>query len=672
MDKLKMKDSYTHEEYEKLCEEIWYYNKRYYKDHISEISDEKYDLLLRQLEEIEKIHPEWITPSSPSQRVGEATTTGFQTVTHQVPMLSLANTYSKDEVEDFLKRMEKLTGKKGLVYSCELKMDGIAVSVSYEKGRYVRGLTRGDGKQGDDVTANIKTISNLPLRLYGTDIPDFLEIRGEVFMPHHVFKRLNLLKVQNQEEPWANPRNAAAGSLKLLDPQEAARRNLSIVFYGIAENSAIQLKSQFDIHFYLENLGLPVLHQAAKCHSLEEIWNFAEKVREMRKTFPFDIDGIVIKLDDLREQKRIGYTGKNPRWAVAYKFAAEQAVTKIKDITVQVGRTGVLTPVAELEPVFLAGSTISRATLHNEDEIIRKDIRIGDLVVIEKGGDVIPKVASVDFSLRLPDSRPWKMPDFCPSCHSPIARVAGEVAVRCINVENCPEQSLRRIIYFAGKDAFDIENMGEKVVEQLFNKGFIKKPSDIFTLTEEQLYQLDSFKEKSVHNLLTSINKAKEISLSRFIMGLGIKHVGTGTAELLAEKAGEIEVLAGMSREALMQIEGVGEKVAGAIEEYFLDPENRQEMENLLKNGVKPQSIQVKTFDGHPFHNKSFVLTGTLESYTRNAAAGLIKERGGKVIDSVSKKTDYILAGDSPGSKLEKGRILGITILSEEEFTRML
>lgn len=662
----------TFQDYQNLCEKIWEHNCRYYVEHAPVISDEEYDHLLKHLEEIEKNHPDWINPASPTQRVGEALTAGFKTVIHSVPMLSLANTYSKEEVEDFLKRMRKLTLRQELTYSCELKMDGIAVSVLYEKGAFVRGVTRGDGKAGDDITHSIKTIEGLPLRLHGPNIPDILEARGEVYMEHEVFKILNQKRAALNEPLWANPRNAAAGSLKLLDPRETAKRKLSITFYGIAENSTVNLKSQFESHTYLRMLGLPILGFIAKCSSLDEIWGFAEKIREARRKLPFDIDGIVIKLDDLQEQKRLGNTGKNPRWAVAYKFAAEQALTRIRNITIQVGRTGVLTPVAELDPVFLAGSTISRATLHNQDEVQRKDIRVGDIALIEKGGDVIPKIVSVDTEQRPKNTHPWTMPKICPSCGTEVVKTHDEVAVRCPNHDGCTEQQLRRITYFAGKDAMDIDNLGEKIVEQLVYRGFVKRPSDIYTLTEAELSQLQGFKEKSIYNLLKSIEKSKEVSLQRFIMALCIRHVGTGTAELLANKAGDIKTLSRMTREQLMQIEGIGEKVADAVAEYFEEERNKQEIDRLLELGVKPRVVQVKRYEGHLFNEKNFVLTGALTKYTRNAAAALIKERGGKITDSVSKKTDYVVAGAEPGSKLDKAHSLGVKVLSEEDFISLL
>lgn len=662
----------TKQAYDKLCELIWRHNRLYYIEHAPEISDEEYDMLFKRLEQMERENPEWISPSSPTQRVNESITKGFASITHQTPMLSLANTYSKEEISDFILRIQKQLGSKPFAFSAELKMDGIAISALFEEGKFVRGVTRGDGKKGDDITANMRMIESLPLQLYGEAIPSKMELRGEVFMPHAVFDRLNDKKKIEGEPLWANPRNAAAGSLKLLDPQETARRGLSVVFYGIAEESNGSLVRQSEVIPFLRTLGLPTLQLHAYSETIEDIWDFTQKVKALRSTLPYDIDGVVIKLDDLKEQKRLGSTGKNPRWAIAYKFAAEQAVTRILKITVQVGRTGVLTPVAELDPVFLAGSTISRATLHNEEEVQRKDIRVGDTVIIEKGGDVIPKVSSVDLSKRPLDSAPWGMPSFCPSCGAKAARVSGEVAVRCPNERGCPEQKLRRLLYFVGKEAMDIDHLGEKVMAQLIEKGFVNTPSDLYKLTEKELSQLMGFKERSVRNLLSSIEKSKGVTFPRFIMGLGIKYVGSETAELLAKKGGTVERLGLMTRDELLEIHGIGDKVADAVVHYFSQPGNLDEIERLIQAGVNPQVIEVVKFTDHPFFSKTFVLTGTLEHYTRPSAAALIKERGGFVTNSVSKKTAFILAGADSGSKLDKGKALGIPILSEEEFIARL
>jgi len=659
-------------DYDELCEEIWKHNRLYYADHKPIISDAEFDRLLNRLEEIEKEHPEWVTPSSPTQRVGEQPTKGFQSVEHSVPMLSLANTYSKEDIQDFIKRVQKLEGGRETSFCCELKMDGIAVTCIYEEGIFIKGITRGNGKKGDDITTNLRTIQSLPLKLYGKDVPNRLEVRGEVYMPHAVFHKLNEAKEEAGEEPWANPRNAAAGSLKLLAPKLVAKRGLAVKFYALADIDGLPVKTQFETHQFLKNHGLPILREVALCHSFDEIWKFADHVNALRLKLAYDIDGIVIKADSLASQRRMGATGKNPRWAVAYKFAAEQAETVIEDITVQVGRTGVLTPVAELKPVFLAGSTISRATLHNQDEIKRKDIRVGDSVMIEKGGDVIPKVAAVIEEKRPPGTKPWHMPKTCPSCGSPVHKIEGEVAVRCLNSEECPAQNLRSLIYFASKQGMDIEHLGEKVVEQLVSLGFVKTPSDFFKLTEEELSHLEGFKEKAITNLLESLEEAKNVPLSRFIMALGIKYVGSGTAELIAAKVGDIEGLLNVDYDDLIRIDGIGEKVAESVIDYLDDPENVDEIEEMIDAGVNPEKVEVVSYSGHPFDGKTFVLTGTLENYTRQSAAALIKERGGKVSSSVSSKTDYVLAGENAGSKLDKAEKLGVNILDEPAFEKML
>lgn len=667
-----MNTSLEYQEYETLCREVWEHNKRYYVDSQPSISDEEFDALLRRLVQLEKTHPEWIKPDSPTQRVGEMLTGGFKTIVHTTPMLSLANTYSQEELEEFIKRVHRLVGSTKIPFSCEIKMDGVAISVRYENGVYVRGVTRGDGKKGDDVTANLKTIHALPLKLYGKEVPEILEVRGEAFMPHQTFASLNAQRAAKGDPLWANPRNAAAGTLKLLDPYEVAKRQLGIVFYGVAEDSSQHLISQQQVHKFLQQKGLPTLQMHDTCTSMEEIWAFAEKVRQARARYPFDIDGIVIKLDDLREQKNLGATGKNPRWAVAYKFAAEQAVTRILGITVQVGRTGILTPVAELEPVLLAGSTISRATLHNADEVQRKDIRVGDMVTIEKGGDVIPKVVNVHMALRPNESQPWSMPETCPNCGAIVVRSSGEVAVRCPN-KHCGEQLQRRMVYFASKHGMDIEGMGERVVEQLIQLGLVSRPSDIYKLTETELSQLDNFKEKSIQNLLEGIEKSKNVSLPRFLMALGIQHVGAGISDLLSARAGDIATLSKLTEEELLEIEGIGPKVASAVVEYFQDPHHQEEVHLLLSCGVTPQKVEMQSrFSDTPFSGKTVVLTGSLQNYTRSAAAALIKERGGKVTESVSKNTDYVVAGEDPGSKLEKAYKLGVKVLTEAEFAELL
>ena len=658
-------------EYHALIEELIEHDRRYYDEAKPSISDYEYDQKMRAALEFEKKHPDQIHPNSPTQRVAEGPTAGFIQKKHIVPMMSLGNTYSEKEVEEFIERVHKLLEKSNVPFCCELKMDGTAISLYYEKGKLVHALTRGNGRMGDDVTANIKTISSVPLHLTGSHFPDRLEIRGEVYMTLATFRSLNETREEEGLEPFANPRNAAAGSLKLLDPKEVAKRKLHLVCYGMGEGESIG-STQTEVHHLLKKWGLPV---ASPDHltlstDLGHVMKFAEKIHKARPHLPFEIDGIVVKVDLLKHHEILGATGKIPRYAVAYKFAPEQAETRILEITVQVGRTGVLTPVAELEPVFLAGSTISRATLHNRDEVARKDIRIGDLVTIEKGGDVIPKVVEVNLKSRPKETKVWHMPKHCPICKTAVAILEGEVAVRCPNPK-CVGKRVRRIQYFASKHAMDIEHMGEKAVELLVEKGLIARVSDIYLLDEAGLSKLEGFKEKSIHNLLKSIEESKKCSLSRFIMALGIKYVGAETAELLAVETGDLESLMKMKEEDLLAIDGIGTKTAPAIVEYFRDSDNREEIKLLLAHGVHPQKLK-KKMSGHPFEGKIFVLTGTLERHTRDEASSLIKERGGKISSSVSKETDYLLLGADPGSKYDKAKKLGTQILSEAQFENLL
>ncbi len=657
----------THKEYLILVETMIEHDRRYYDEAKPVISDYEYDQKMHALIAYEKAHPDQIHPDSPAQRVAEAPTEGFVQRAHRSPMMSLANTYSQEDVEAFLKRVYKGLGTESVEFCCELKMDGTAISLTYEEGKLIHALTRGNGRMGDDVTANIKTIRSAALTLHGKEIPETMEVRGEIYLSLAVFRELNRARQEEGLEMFANPRNAAAGSLKMLDPKIVRSRKLQLICYGIAEQEAF-LETQMEVHRKLKEWGLPTASQGhlALCRNLKEIMAFAEKVHKLRESLPFEIDGIVIKVNDLRLHRILGSTGKVPRFAIAYKFAPEQAETRVLGITVQVGRSGVLTPVAELEPVFLSGSTIARATLHNAEEVARKDIRVGDWVAIEKGGDVIPKVVRVDLKKRGHGSHPWHMPSHCPACGSEVVEKEGEVAVRCPN-RHCAGQRMRRILHFASRGALDIEHMGEKVVEALVAKGLVTRPSDIYLLDEQALSLLDGFKEKSIHNLLQSIEASKQCPLHRLIMGLGIPYVGAETADILANEARSLEVLLGMREEDFLAIEGVGEKTAHALFRYFQDPKAQEEITLLLAHGLRPVAPE-KKIKGHPFEGKTFVLTGTLEQYTREEAAALIKKRGGAVSSSVSKNTDYVLAGSEPGSKYDKAKKLGVAILSEQEF----
>lgn len=675
----------SREQYEALCDEVWHHNRLYFQESRPEISDDDYDRLLKQLEQIEAVHPEWISETSPTRRVGEKPLAGFADVEHAQPMLSLEKAFTKEEMQEFHSRLIRLLEVPELYYCAELKMDGLAISVTYEKGRFIRAVTRGDGKVGSDVTQNLKTLKMLPLRLASPNIPDLLEVRGEVFLPKKAFERMNREREEADLPLWANPRNAAAGSLKLLDPTEVAKRSdLSVVFYSIASYGVGLPKSQYQVHAFLADLGLPTVSAFLSSHfrkdfvstvrvsSLEELMQFADGIKKVRAELPFDIDGIVIKVDDLDAYDRLGTTGKHPRGALAFKFSAEQAWTYVRDITVQVGRTGVLTPVAELEPVSLAGSRISRATLHNFEEVERKDVRPLDYVCIEKGGDVIPKVVSVDRHKRTAESEHWMPPKVCPSCQTPVVKDPHEVAWRCPNNEGCPEQVLRGLSYFVGKNGLDIEGLGERIVQQLIEKGFVRKASDIFALTSEKLAQLEGFKEKAIHNLLSSIEKAKKTSLATLIMALGIRHVGSQTADILARSAKSLERLMHLSREELLGCQGVGEKMASQVADFFANEENRQEVQKLLQLGLCVEELDKAYDTNHPFFDKTLVLTGTLESMPRQQAIAKIKDLGGRTADTVSKKVDYLIAGAEAGSKLEKAKKMGISILDESEFSTIL
>lgn len=662
----------TRKEYQALVRTLIEHDKLYYEKCDPQISDYEYDQLFQELKQAEQNHPEWIEKKSPTQRVEEGVTRGFQQKEHKTAMLSLANTYSQKELSDWIVRVERRLEGKRISFCCELKIDGIAVSLFYRKGQLIHALTRGNGRKGDDITQNIQTITSIPLILQGKDFPDSMEIRGEVFLTLKMFKELNRRREEESLEPFVNPRNAAAGSLKLLDAKEVATRKLSFTSYGIAGNDSPKV-TQFETLHFLKKKGFPVSLEKHICQAndLSEIMRFSEHVLKERKNLPFEIDGVVVKVNDLHMQSELGITGKTPRYAVAYKFAAESAETRVERITVQVGRSGVLTPVAELEPVFLAGSKISRATLHNADEVARKDIRVGDWVLIEKGGDVIPKVVSVDLARRSKKSVPWNMPSHCPVCHAKVVHRTGEVAVRCPN-SHCLGQRIRRLFYFASKQAMDIDHFGEKVIEQLVDLGLVTRVSDLYTLDASALSQLEGFKKKSIDNLLKSIERSKKCTLSRFIMGLGIKFVGVETAELLAKEAGDLQHLLKMTEDDFRAIEGIGEKTAREITDFFLQKEHLEEIERLLQHGVQPESLEKQQQMGHEFSGKSFVLTGTLDHYTRDQAASLIKERGGKVSGSVSRQTDFLLLGEEPGSKYEKAKKLEVCILSEKQFEKML
>lgn len=655
--------------YLQLLQEINKHNKHYFIHNKPLITDYEYDLLVAKAASIERAHPEWIPKEgSPTSKVSEQLQRGFHSVKHDVPMLSLTNTYSYQEIEEFIARVEKLLDRRNLTYCCELKIDGCALSLRYINGEFVRAVTRGDGKKGDDVTQNVRGIVSLPKTIHGENIPPLLEIRAEVYMTRKEFIRANLERQEKGESVWANPRNAAAGSLKLLDSKLSKSRNLQIFCFAICQGLPSDLNSQYKLHLYLQALGFPTVGKSsiALVHNLKEIKQYIERIATKREKLPFDIDGIVIKIDNLDDHEYLGTTEKSPRGSIAYKFAPEQAETIIESITIQIGRTGVLTPVAELKPVFLSGSRVSRATLHNAEEVKRLGIGIGDKVLIEKGGEIIPKVVRVT---QKKSKSIWSMPTKCPFCHSPVIYKPNEVAARCSNAR-CQRKNFLRILFFIKN--MDIDHIGAKVLEKLVEIGAVTQIDDVYKLTEEDMKNLPGFKEKSIANILRSIEKSKSTELDKFIFALGIPFVGERTAEIIVAKFGSLPNIAKANSSDYLSIEGVGEKVANSLHRFFKDPQHIREINQLIALGVHWRSKSRSQYSKHLFTNKRFVLTGSLEHYTRDQATQLIKERGGKVSSSVSKKIDYVLVGGSPGNKFHIAKELGIPILTEKQFQALL
>ncbi|MGE0085534.1 MAG: NAD-dependent DNA ligase LigA [Desulfococcaceae bacterium] len=659
-----------------LRKELHRHNHRYYVLDDPEISDAEYDRLMRELTELETAHPELASPDSPTVRVGAAPLSEFDTVQHSVPMLSLDNAFSEGELADFDKRVRKnLETDAQILYTAEPKLDGLAVELVYEKGRLVTASTRGDGVTGELITENVRTIRSVPLVLHAENqaiVPSLLEVRGEVFMGHEGFRKLNEQRLKNEEAPFANPRNAAAGSLRQLDSRITAKRPLEIFLYGLGNYTDLQINSHWEMLQMLKNLGFRINPLIRACIPLSEVVAFYHELSAMRHTLAYDIDGMVVKVDRLDWQAELGAKSRSPRWAIAWKFAAVQESTRIVGIDVQVGRTGALTPVARLEPVSVGGVTVSNATLHNEDEIRRKDIRIGDTVLIQRAGDVIPEVVKVIESKRTGEEKIFAMPSQCPICHAQVERMEGEAVSRCINM-SCPAQIKGRIRHFAAKGAFDIDGLGIKLVEQLVDRGLVSSYADIFHLDEPGLTAMERMGSKSAKNLLAAIEKSKKISLARFVYALGIRHVGENIAGIIADRFQTLEKIMSVSAEELESVEGIGNEIAQSIRHFFDQPENREIIQRMLDRGVQ---IQMKS--GEPVQKKegitgkTFVLTGTLETMPRNEAKKIIEAAGGKVAGSVSSKTDYVVAGEKAGSKLDKARELGIEILDEQMFMKMM
>jgi DNA ligase (NAD+) len=673
-----MRHIQTKADYEALCDEIWHHNRCYFQEAAPEISDEAFDKLVVLLEQTERDHPEWVSSTSPTQRIGERPLEGFVDVTHDKPMLSLEKAFAREELEAFYDRVCRLVDKPSVDFYGELKMDGLAISITYEHGKLVRAVTRGDGRTGSDITQNVKTIAALPLRI-PSDI-ERLEVRGEIFLPKASFERMNAERELQGVPLWANPRNAAAGSIKLLDSRELSKRGgVSCVLYGIAYQDPVRVHYQHDLLSFLHTLGLPTylsikgMPQAVLglVRSVDEMMEFQDRVRAVRESLPFAIDGVVFKLDALDDAAAIPPTMKHPRTAIAWKFGAEQAWTTLKEIVVQVGRTGVVTPVAELEPVELSGSVVSRATLHNAEEVERKDIRPGDRVLIEKGGDVIPKVVESD-AKALHRQAPWRMPLVCPICGTTLVHDEEEVAWRCPNREGCVEQQVRKLCHFSGKEGLDIEHMGEKSIRHLFAKGYVRAPHDLFSLTKEQLLTVEGVKEKSAENILQGIARAKTPSLDAFILALGIRSVGAGTAGRLAQHVETLDGFLRLTNESIREVAGVGDEVASSVLDALHDPAFLAEIASLREAGVQPVPVhKAHGIEGHPFNGATIVFTGTMHM-PRAEAARRVGVCGGVVSDSVSKKTSYVIVGVDPGSKLAKAQSLHVRVLTEDEFSSML
>ncbi len=668
-----------------LRAQIKRHDELYYRRARPEITDFDYDALKRALADLEAEFPEAaaaLPGDSPTSQVGDDRAEGFQTYRHRLPMQSLDNTYSESELLEFDARLARMLEREKLEYVIEPKIDGLAVSVTYERGEFVRAVTRGNGVEGDDVTTNALTIATLPRKLriaVGESAPEFIEIRGEVYMTAAEFARINRDREEAGEPPYANPRNLAAGTLKLLDAGEVRRRRLEIVLYGFGacEPASALGASQSGFHSHLQRWGLPIVEKIWQVRGFDAAWAAVQELDSLRHSFAYGTDGAVVKLDNLALQREAGSTSKAPRWAIAYKFAAERAETNLLAISIQVGRTGVLTPVAELNPVQLAGTTVARATLHNRDEIARKDIRIGDFVYVEKAGEVIPAVIGVNLSRRSPACVPYIFPSECPACGTGVIQIEGEVALRCPNYE-CPVQVRRRVQHFASRGGVDIEGLGEAMVDTLVEKGWVRSAADIYKLRREDLLSLGKSVEKSSDNLLAAIESSKQAELWRYIHGLGIPHVGVAAAKDLARRFGGLEELASARFEDFIgdkktsRIEGIGETMALAIVAHFNDPRQRALVSDLLARGVRPSAPAPAAAIGTTFAGKTFVLTGTLPSMTRDDAADKIVAAGGKVSGSVSKKTSYVLAGEDAGSKLEKARALGVAVLDEAAFLRLL
>lgn len=654
---------------EELRSELNRHNHKYYVENAPEISDYDFDLLMRELQELEKAHPEYSDPNSPTVRVGSDLSQAFKSATHRFPMLSLSNTYSLEELLEFMTRIEKEVGQ--VEYVCELKFDGTAISLSYENGALVRAVTRGDGVRGDEVTDNVRTIRSVPLKLQGEGWPALFEIRGEILMPYASFERLNREREERGENLFANPRNAAAGTLKQQSSAVVARRGLDCTLYQMAGEN-LPFSSHWENLQRAREWGFKVSDHMQICRTKQEVEDFITRWDEQRKELPYPTDGVVIKVNRYADQRALGFTAKAPKWAVAYKFKAEQALSELLSVDFQVGRTGAITPVANLEPVHLAGTTVKRASLHNAEQISQLDLRIHDRVYVEKGGEIIPKVVGVELSLRPAESRPFQYIDHCPICHTPLVRYEGEAKHYCPNSLSCPPQILGRIVHFIGRKAMDIEGLGEETIELLYNQGLIKNAADLYDLRPEQLSSLPRLGEKSAENIIRSIRGSLEIPFPRVLFALGIRFVGETTAKYLAAHFRTLDRVMEATREELVEAEEVGEKIADAILEYFADERNRELIGRLRRAGIRTEAEEM-CLSSERLKGLQIVISGSFERHSRDELKALIEAHGGKNLAAVSGNADYLLAGAKMGpAKLKKAEQLGVKIISEAEFEAMI
>lgn len=656
-----------------LTEKINYHNDLYYQQNRSEISDAEFDALLRQLEDLEKQFPELRAPDSPTQRVGGTITKEFPTVFHQYPMLSLGNTYSEQELRDFDGRVSRALDGDPYEYFCELKFDGVSISLIYENGVLTRGVTRGDGVRGDDVTANVKTIRSIPLKIRKSEVPASFEVRGEIFMPKEVFAQLNREREDIGEERYANARNTTSGTIKMQDSSIVAQRKLDCyAYYLLGDESGVETHEEA-VH-KLESWGFNVSPTYRKCGTIDDVITYIHEWETKREELPLETDGVVIKVNNIRQQVELGFTAKSPRWAIAYKYKAQSASTRLNGITYQVGRTGAVTPVAELEPVFLAGTTVKRASLHNANEIARLDLRVGDYVFVEKGGEIIPKVTGVDMAQRKPELQPVTYIENCPECGTRLIRYENEAVHYCPNLNGCPPQITGRIEHFIQRKAMDLSSLGERTIQSMYTLGLVKTPADLYDLKRDDIQLLDGYKDKSIKNLLDGIEKSKAAPFENVLFAIGIRYVGKTVAEKLARHFKTIDRIASASLEELRAAPEVGDKIAQSVYQFFRVPDNQKEIERLKKAGLNFESTAKEPEkESDVLANKSFVISGVFRNYEREELQNLIIKNGGRILSGVSGKLDYLVAGDNMGpSKREKAEKLGVRIISEDEMERLL